>query len=199
MKKGLFVNKIKALENEEVEYSEDFFARAFGKSKKKQEATVLETLQEGVAQSQQKILSHSFSDKDIDENWLEQEQAYDGQLAVDVIETENEIVITSTIAGVASQDLDLQMNGDMITIKGIRKNRFAHIQDDEYIIRECFWGGFSRSIILPSDIQHDGIKATLENGVLSIILPKSKRSRNARIDVMEVPSSQNSGDFFSRS
>lgn len=193
----MFANKIKELDVEEIEYTEDFFAQAFGKAKrKKAEQQSVETLKRGAAEGNQRTLSHTYTDDDIDDAWLEKEQAYEGQLAVDVIETEDEIVITSTVAGVASEDLDLQMNGDIITIKGMRRNKFDHLGDEDYIIRECFWGGFSRSIILPADIQQDGIQATLENGVLTITLPKSKRSRNARIDVIDL-STQSGNGFLS--
>jgi HSP20 family protein len=191
-KHNQFANKIKELEMEEIEYTEDFFEHAFGR-KKKRDNTSVNTLRKGASEGKQRSLSHSFSDKDIDDEWLSDEENFDGQLAVDVIETENEIVITSTVAGVAAQDLDLHMNGDMITIKGLRRNRFEHLSDDDYIIRECFWGGFSRSIILPADIQQDGIRASLENGVLTITLPKSKRSRNAKIDVVEINADAGNG------
>lgn len=169
---------------DQVEYTEDFFKETFGNQNDSEIS--ITTIKAQTAPSERRSISHQFSDADIDEKWLDQEASYDGQLAVDVLHTEKEIVIVSTVAGIRAQDLDITMNGDMITIKGIRRHQFAAVPNDDYFIRECYWGGFSRSIILPLDIVQEGITATIEQGVLTIRLPKSHRSRNAKIDVTEL-------------
>lgn len=184
-KSNIFTNKIKELSLEEIEYTEDFFKQAFGET---ESTTTSLTDLEHTAKQGHRDISYQFNDQDIDENWLNQAESFEGQLAVDVFQTENDIYITSTVAGVRSQDLDIDMNGDMITIKGIRRQKIENIADDDYFIRECYWGGFSRSIILPADIQHDRVEASLENGVLTIRLPKSTRARNAKIDVLDIAS-----------
>jgi HSP20 family protein len=183
--KNAFSKQLRDLSSaNEVEYTEDFFKQTFG-SKDDTEVSVT-TIKTQTAPRDQQTISHQFSDSDIDEQWLAQGENYDGQLAVDVFQTEKDIIITSTVAGVSKKDLDISMHGDMVTIKGIRRHQSAEVSNDDYFIRECYWGGFSRSIILPLDIIQEGIDATLEQGVLTIRLPKSQRSRNAKIDVKEL-------------
>ncbi|MDP3964459.1 MAG: Hsp20/alpha crystallin family protein [bacterium] len=101
---------------------------------------------------------------------------YSGQLAVDVYQTDKNVVIKSTIAGVQPEDLDITINNDLVTIKGVRRNE-ENILDDDYIYRECHWGGFSRSIILPVDVHDDKVSASLKNGILTITLPKTGKSK----------------------
>lgn len=183
-KQQKFASKIQELEREQrdVEYTEDFFSNAL---QSKVDHSV-SALKKAAAPEQHGVLTQSFVDTDIDDQWLEQTVSYDGQLAVDVIETDDALLITTPVAGVRNENLDIAMNGDMITIRGNRNARLANVTDDQYLIRECYWDGFSRSIILPVDIQHENVSAVLENGVLTITLPKAKRSRNAKIEVKEI-------------
>ncbi|MDD5341837.1 MAG: Hsp20/alpha crystallin family protein [Patescibacteria group bacterium] len=109
---------------------------------------------------------------------------YSGQLAVDVYQTPKEIIIKSTIAGVQPEDLDISINNDMVIIKGYRRQEET-VSEDNYIYKECHWGGFSRSIILPVDIKEDKVKASLKNGVLTIILPKSGKSKVRVVEVQD--------------
>lgn len=114
-------------------------------------------------------------------DWLN-EQEPEGQLAVDVYETDNEIVLRSAIAGVTQDDLDVFLHNDLLTVRGVR-----HAEKEEnarFLVKECHWGAFSRSIILPTDVDPDGISAILKDGVLKIVLPKVERSR--RIDISEL-------------
>ncbi len=96
----------------------------------------------------------------------------EGQLSVDVYQTPADIVIKSTIAGVKPENLDIAITNDMVTIRGRREAEEA-LKKDEYFYQECYWGAFSRSIILPVDVQTDKSLATLKNGVLTIKLPKA--------------------------
>lgn len=109
---------------------------------------------------------------------------YDGQLSVDVIDADNEILIVSTIAGVRLEDIDVTINHDMVTIKGMRQQH-SEVEEDQYLYQECYWGGFSRSIILPEDVDADSATATLEHGILTIRLPKTHKSRVKRLEVEE--------------
>ena len=114
---------------------------------------------------------------EIDYSVLEEEDddfEEEGQLAVDVYQDKGNIVIRSTIAGVEPTDIDITFDNDMITIRGKRK-KDTTIQQGDYFYQECYWGGFSRSIILPVDVETDKIKATIKNGILTIILPKTKK------------------------
>ncbi|MBU1202631.1 Hsp20/alpha crystallin family protein [Patescibacteria group bacterium] len=133
------------------------------KKKNKKEVEILENqeLEEDDA---------DFEDvEDVYDDELEEE----GQLSVDVYQDRNNIYIKSTIAGVEPEDIDISFDSDMITIRGQRrKDKTIHEQD--YFYQECYWGNFSRSIILPVDVQEDKIEATIRNGVLTITLPKTK-------------------------
>lgn len=103
--------------------------------------------------------------------WLDDH--YEGQLAVDVFQdNDNNIVIASTVAGVTSDNLDISINNDMVTIRGRRQAPLS-IPEEQYYYQECFWGNFSRSIILPVDVKAEAAKASLKNGVLTITLPKA--------------------------
>ena len=122
-----------------------------------------------------------------DEQWFaDDDNTYEGQLAIDVYQDKKNIYVKAAIAGVRPEDIDIQLNNDMITIKGKRKHCHEDIEEEDYYIKECYWGGFSRSVILPVDIKTDQVKATIENGLLTVELPKSKRPRNTRIEVKEV-------------
>src|SRR3990167_11362788 len=97
-----------------------------------------------------------------DEKWLDEDYE-EGQLSVDVYQTKDAIVIKSTIAGVKPEDIDISINNDMVTIRGKREFDDS-VQEDDYFYQECYWGGFSRSIILPVEIQPDKVQANLKNG-----------------------------------
>ncbi len=106
----------------------------------------------------------------------------EGQLTIDVYQTDGEIVIKSTIAGVKPEDLDVSINNDMVTIKGERKNEEA-VDGENYYYQECYWGHFSRSVVLPVDIISDKAEAALKNGILTIRLPKADTTKIKRIQV----------------
>jgi HSP20 family protein len=96
----------------------------------------------------------------------------EGQLTVDVYQTPDTMVIKSTIAGVRPEDLDVSITNDMVTIRGMRHHD-EETKDDDYFYRECYWGNFSRSIILPVDIIAEKADASLKDGILTIRIPKS--------------------------
>jgi HSP20 family protein len=116
-------------------------------------------------------------------NWIE-EDIEEGELLVDVYQSNNSIVIRSTIAGVKPEDIDIDINNDMITIRGRRKEELV-AEEEDYFYKECYWGGFSRSIILPCEVQANRVKASLKNGVLTVTLPKvmSKKAVKISVDV----------------
>jgi HSP20 family protein len=103
---------------------------------------------------------------------------YEGQLSVDVYQTADSLVIRSTIAGVKQDDLEITLNEDVVTIRGKRYQEDEVLKED-YFYQECYWGGFSRSIVLPVEVKAAEAKASLKNGVLTIVLPKSHRSSAA--------------------
>jgi HSP20 family protein len=108
----------------------------------------------------------------------------EGQLAVDIYHTDEELVIKSTIAGATADDIEIALNEGLLTIKGRRESSEV-VAADAYIYRECYWGRFSRSIVLPIEVKNDKVKATLHNGVLTIRLVKARQSTHTTIKVKE--------------
>lgn len=114
----------------------------------------------------------------------QKETGQEGQLTVDVFQTEDEIVIKSTIAGVKPENLDVTITNDMVTIRGERQHDET-ISQESYYYQECYWGSFSRSIVLPVDIISEEAVAKLKNGILTIHLPKADRVKTKKISVEE--------------
>lgn len=106
----------------------------------------------------------------------------EGQLTIDVYQTDNDIVIKSTIAGVKPEDLDVSINNDMITIRGERRQD-EEVMQENYYYQECYWGSFSRSVILPVDVLSDKVEASMKNGILTIRMPKADNTRAKKIQV----------------
>lgn len=106
--------------------------------------------------------------------WLEKEgQEEEGQLAIDVFHDEKKIIIKSTIAGAQPEDLKISLHNDLLIIKGKRELP-EEVPEENYLFKECYWGPFSRSIILPSEVDPKKVEAEIENGVLTVTLYKSK-------------------------
>src|SRR6056297_1024154 len=122
--------------------------------------------------------------EDTEKDWLEESDYEEGQLSVDVYETEDKIIIKSTIAGVKPEDLDISINNDMLTIRGERKEEEG-IEEDDYLYKECYWGSFSRTIILPSEVDTQKVEAELENGILTITLKKTEEQEDIPVKVKE--------------
>jgi HSP20 family protein len=106
----------------------------------------------------------------------------EGQLTIDVYQTDNDIVIKSTIAGVKPEDLDVSINNDMVTIRGERKNEES-VGEENYYYQECYWGPFSRSVILPVDVLGDKAEASMKNGIFTLRLPKADTTKTKKIQV----------------
>jgi len=106
-------------------------------------------------------------------SWFDYEnEEMEGQLAIDVFQTDKKIIIKSTIAGVVPENLKISLHNDLLTIRG-RRTLKENVSEENYLYRECYWGPFSRSIILPSEVDNKKVEADLENGVLTITLYKS--------------------------
>ncbi len=104
-----------------------------------------------------------------------EEREEDGELTVDIYDNGDAIMIQSTVAGVKPEDLDISITTDSVTIRGKRKQT-EEIREEDYYYKELFWGAFSRSIILPEEIEEGEAEANLKHGLLSIRLPKKKRN-----------------------
>ncbi len=116
-----------------------------------------------------------------DAEWASSDE---GQLAVDVVEEEKQIIIRSAIAGVDSKELDVSITSDTVTIRGERKIDCKESETATTHIQECHWGGFSRSVVLPAHVNPDKAKATMKNGILTITLPKTKTT--STVEVKEI-------------
>jgi len=112
-----------------------------------------------------------------DKEWPKTE----GQLAVDVYQTESELVIQSAIAGVKPEELDISVEGDLVIIKGERKRPLE--ENEDYFSQECYWGSFSRKIILPVEVDPGRIDASLKNGILTIRIPKILREKKMKVTI----------------
>jgi len=103
----------------------------------------------------------------------------DGQLAIDVYQTDSELVIQSAIAGVKPGNIDITIEDDMIIIKGKRKKLTD--EEGDYFYQECYWGSFSRQIISPVEIDPGRVDASFKEGILTIRIPKIVRNKKAKI------------------
>ncbi|MBU0647450.1 MAG: Hsp20/alpha crystallin family protein [Patescibacteria group bacterium] len=129
-----------------------------------------------------KIINNAQEDERREE-WLSNDYE-EGQLSIDVFQTPDKLVVKSTIAGVKPSDIDISINNDMLTIRG-RREVNTEVEEKDFLLRECYCGSFSRSIILPVEVKADKIEASLENGILTITLPKVKTAKQIFITVKE--------------
>jgi len=131
-----------------------------------------------------KKIENQTKENDYDYFWAsEQENEIDGQLAIDVYQTKNKIIIKSTVAGVNPEDIKISLHNDLLTIKGSRKMKEI-VDESDYLYQECYWGSFSRSIILPAEVDSQSVEAEIENGILTISLTKSKKE-NIKVKLKE--------------
>jgi len=105
----------------------------------------------------------------------------EGQLAIDVYQTKKELVVQSAIAGVKPENLDISIEGDVLTIRGNRE-RLSE-PEENYFTQECYWGPFSREIIMPVEVDPGRVEATMKEGILIIRIPKILRERKRKISV----------------
>jgi HSP20 family protein len=117
-----------------------------------------------------------------DDQWDEDEPVA-GQLAVDVYETKEKLVVKGRVAGVNKNELDVSISDNTLTIKGTLS---AGTEEgvENYFLQECYWGEFSRSIVLPVPVKEDEIEAVLKDGVLTISFAKVKQDTVKKIQVL---------------
>jgi HSP20 family protein len=117
-----------------------------------------------------------------DEHWDEEEQIA-GQLAVDVYETKEKLIVKGRVAGVNKNDLDVSISDNTLTIKGTL-SAGSEESVENYFLQECYWGEFSRSIVLPVPVKEEEIEAVLKDGVLTIGFEKVKQDTVKKIEVL---------------
>jgi len=106
----------------------------------------------------------------------------DGELMVDVYQTPTDIVIKTMVPGVRPEDLDITITRDLVTLKGKREIERT-ISDDNYFHKELYWGSFSRSVILPQEVEIEEAEAVEKHGLLIIRLPKLDKNRQSKLRV----------------
>ena len=104
------------------------------------------------------------------------------QLTVDVYRSGDSIFVVSTVAGVNPKDLDISVEGNTLSVKGIRRRPYSD-EDNVLLLEECFWGEFYRELTINENLDVDRIKATLNQGVLIVEVPILKLSSHRRIEV----------------
>lgn len=114
------------------------------------------------------------------ENW--QEETEEGELAVDVYQTPSEVVIQTMVSGVKPEDLQVAITREMVTIKG-RRELSREVSREDYFQKELYWGSFSRTILLPCEVEVEEAEAIEKHGLLTIRLPKIDRHREQNLKV----------------
>lgn len=158
--------------------------------------TFLERLTGGSDEEYDRILDeeHQFgeddalaAEEDADENdWNEEDDnvsnPQDGELPVDMYQTDDQIVIRALVAGVSPNELEISITRDMVTVRGVREE-YQEAHDDSYFHRELFWGSFSRTLLLPEEVAIDEAEAQEKHGLLEIKLPKLDKHRSTQLKV----------------
>jgi HSP20 family molecular chaperone IbpA len=123
-----------------------------------------------------------------DEEWEEEApqattaDPQDGELPVDMYQTDDEIIVRAIVAGVDPGDLEISITRDMVTVRGTR-DEYQEARDDEYFHRELFWGSFSRTLLLPEEVAIDESEAKEKHGMLEIRMPKLDKHRSTQLRV----------------
>ena len=111
-----------------------------------------------------------------------EEEPADGELAVDVYQTPSHIIIKAMIAGVRPEDLDVSITRDMVTMRG-KRERHTEGTAGDFFFQELYWGSFSRTIVLPQEVEIEEAEATEKHGLLTIRLPKLDKGRQAKLKI----------------
>lgn len=120
--------------------------------------------------------------------WLEEELSTKpieeevGELPVDVYQTDNDIIVQAVIAGVRSEDLNISITREMVTIEGHRK-KSSEVEGDGYFMKELYWGSFARKILLPCEVEPSEAEAYEKNGLLTLRMPKIDKARTQKVKV----------------
>ncbi len=109
----------------------------------------------------------------------------DAELAVDVYQTPDEIVIKTMVAGVRPEDLDINITRDMVSVRG-RREEVAEEDGKDFFHKELYWGSFARTIMLPEEIEVEEAEAVEKHGLLTIRLPKVDKSKKNKLRVKSV-------------
>ena len=126
--------------------------------------------------------NYDLSNVSSEEKTYDEEE--DGQLAVDVFQGKNEVIVQSIVAGVKPDDLDISIDKDSVTIRGKRESNRL-IEKENAVCQELYWGGFSRTISLSDEVDSENSEASIKNGILTIRLPFLRKAPFKKIRVQE--------------
>ena len=112
----------------------------------------------------------------------EPEREEEGELAVDVYQTPTHLIIKAMIAGVRPEDLDVSITRDMVTLRGKRERHVEGTAGD-FFFSELYWGAFSRTIVLPQEVDIEGADASEKHGLLTLRLPKLDKGRQTKLKI----------------
>ena len=119
-----------------------------------------------------------------EDNWDDSQEEFLGQLAVDVYETEEKLIVKARTAGVNKEDLDVSISDGILTISGTLSSG-DDAEATNWHIQECYWGEFSRTLALPVSVKEDEVDAVLKDGVLTISFSKIKQESAKRIQIQQ--------------
>jgi len=118
----------------------------------------------------------------VEETWDDSEEEFPGQLAVDVYETEDRLVVKARTAGVNKEELDVSISDGILTISGTLSSG-DETDATNWHIQECYWGEFSRTLALPVSVKEDDVEAVLKDGVLTIKFNKIRQEAAKKIQI----------------
>lgn len=116
-------------------------------------------------------------------NIAEINEHHEGQLTVDVAETSTELIIVAPMAGASTDSVELHLHSDLLTIRGVRRSPVP--PEAEFHFAECYWGKFSRSVVLPVDVHLEMARAEYRLGLLIVKLPKIKTDQSIPITIVD--------------
>lgn len=119
---------------------------------------------------------------EVNDRQTEEDEVSDGQLTIDMYQTSTDIIIKTMVAGVRPEDLDISITRDVVTIRGKRESERL-IRDEDYFNQELYWGSFSRTIMLPQEVEIEDSEAIEKHGLLIIKLPKLDKTKQAKLRV----------------
>jgi HSP20 family protein len=131
---------------------------------------------------EEEIVQHQAQPMQQEDEW-DEEEAVPGQLAVDVYETKDKLVVKARTAGVNKNELDVSISDNTLSIRGSLNAGYEE-DVENYHLQECYWGEFSRSLVLPIPVKEDEIEAVLKDGVLTVSFTKVKQDTVKKIQVL---------------
>ncbi|MBT4121023.1 MAG: Hsp20/alpha crystallin family protein [Candidatus Magasanikbacteria bacterium] len=153
-----------------------------GQIPKNKESQVFEMLLQTAGEAPSRAVAQPSS-FELPQNWHEEHM--EGQLAIDVGQTDTEVILVTTMAGAMADKMEVYIHNDLLTVRGMRHSPIEELPGVDMFHQECFWGKFSRTIVLPVDVKGDMAKAEYKNGILTIKIPKQKTDTKIEVVVVD--------------